>query len=77
MKVYIVKEICDDEYFCREVVFATLNEDTARQYCEANNIKNKGWDKVVRDTLIYEEYELKNYPTNTEIKEKNNATRKN
>lgn len=60
MKVYIVKEICDYEYFCREVVFATFNEDTARQYCEANNIKDKGWDNVVRDTLIYEEYELKN-----------------
>lgn len=58
MKVYIVKEICDSEYFCREVVFATLNEETAKRYCEENSVKDTGWDRKVRDTVIYEEYEL-------------------
>ena len=59
MKVYIVEQICDDEYFCREVVFATLNEEIAKKYCEDYNVKVKGWDDVVRDTIIYNEYELK------------------
>lgn len=58
MKVYIVKEICDYEYYCREVVFATLNEETAKRYCEEHSIKDKGWDGKVRDTVIYEEYKL-------------------
>ena len=59
MKVYIVKQICDDEYFCREVVFATLNKEIEKKYCEDYNVKDKGWDDVVRDTIIYNEYELK------------------
>ena len=58
MKVYVVSKICDYEYYCREVVFVTLNENTARQYCEANNVKDIGWDNIIRDTVVYREYEL-------------------
>lgn len=59
MKVYVVKEICDYEYYCRDVVFVTLNEDIAKQYCEEHNVKDIGWDEKERDTVIYEEYETK------------------
>ena len=59
MKVYVVKEICDYEYFCRDVVFVTLNEDIAKKYCEEHNVKNICWDEIERDTVIYEEYETK------------------
>lgn len=60
MKVYVVKEICDYEYYCREVVFVTLNEETAKRYCNEHSVKDEGWDDKVRDSIIYEEYELKN-----------------
>lgn len=64
MKVYVVSEICDFEYFCTKVVFVTANEKIAKQYCEENNIKDKGWDGILRDTTTYNEYELEtNLPT--------------
>ena len=37
MKVYVVSEMCDEEYFCTEVVFVTANEEIAKQYCEQHN----------------------------------------
>ena len=58
MKVYVVKEICDYQYYCREVVFVTLNEETAKAYCEQYSVKDISWDRKERDTIIYEEYEL-------------------
>ena len=58
MKVYVVKEICDYEYCCREVVFVTLNEEIAKKYCEEHSVKDIGWDGKERDTVIYKAYEL-------------------
>ena len=60
MRVYVVSRICDNEYFCTEVVFVTSDENIAKQYCEENSVKDKGWDGVVRDTITYREYELEN-----------------
>lgn len=58
MKVYVVNKMCDDEYFCTEVVFITRKEEIAKEYCDKYNEKSKCWDDVVRDTITYQEYEL-------------------
>ena len=31
MKVYVVSRMCDDEYFCTEVVFVTADEKYAKE----------------------------------------------
>lgn len=58
VKVYIVSQICDDEYFCTDVLFVTDDEKFAKQYCKKYNVKNIGWDGVTRDTITYKEYSL-------------------
>lgn len=58
MKVYVVSRICDDEYFCTEVLFVTRKEEIAKEYCKKYNIKDRGWDEKVRDTITYKEYKL-------------------
>lgn len=37
MKVYVVSEECDDEYFCTRVLFVTSNKQTAIDYCKKHN----------------------------------------
>lgn len=60
MKVYVVSEICDNEYFCTEVVFVTADKEIAKEYCDKYNVKYKGWDDRIRNTISYQEYELEN-----------------
>lgn len=54
--VYVVSRICCDEYFCTEVVFVTSDENVARSYCEAHNIKDRCWDGNIRNTVTYKAY---------------------
>ena len=58
MKVYVVSRICDDDYFCTDVLFVTDNEEIAKQYCKEHSVKDIGWDDIVRDTITYKEYTL-------------------
>ena len=60
MKVYVVSEICDDEYFCTDILFITANEELAERYCKENSKKEEYWDGIVRETITYREYEIIN-----------------
>ena len=46
MKVYLVEAICDDEYFCREVVFVASTYDKAWDFVERHGGQCTvvGWD---------------------------------
>ena len=58
MKVYVVSQICEHEYFCREVLFVTDNEEIAEEYCKKHSTKDTGWDGITRDEITYQEYIL-------------------
>ena len=58
MKVYVVSEVCDDEYLCTEVLFVTADEEIAKQYCATYNRKNTCWDGREYDEITYQEYDL-------------------
>lgn len=58
MKIYVVSEICDDEYFCTTVLFVTASENIAKEYCKKHSKHLKYWDDSERDTITYEEYRL-------------------
>lgn len=62
MKVYVVSEVCDDEYLCTEVVFVTADEEIAKQYCEKYNTKQICWNGKEYDDITYYEYELATNP---------------
>ncbi len=58
MKVYVVSKICDDEYFCRDIEFITLDEQAAIEYCKKHNVHFKGWDDQYHDSVTYKEYDV-------------------
>lgn len=58
MKVYVVSQICDDEYFCTEVLFVTASEEIAKEYCKKHSRHLVYWDDCARDTITYKEYKL-------------------
>lgn len=58
MNVYVVSEVCDDEYLCTEVLFVTADEEIAKQYCATYNRKNTCWNGLEYDEITYREYEL-------------------
>lgn len=66
MKVYVVSEVCDDEYLCTEVIFVTADEEIAKKYCAKYNRKKICWNGNEYDEITYREYELEtNIPTRT------------
>lgn len=60
MKVYVVLGICDDEYFCREVLFIGSNYDKAWEWVEADGgqFEILGWDNTTRPYYIVEEWRV-------------------
>lgn len=58
MKVYLVMCICDDEYFCREVVFVASNYDNAVEWVERHGGFHEviGWDDKARPYWTVEEW---------------------
>lgn len=50
MKVYLVQGICDDEYFCREVLFVASTYDKAWEWIEQHGGQYNiiGWDDKER-----------------------------
>ena len=60
MKVYLVLEICDDEYFFREVVFVGSTYDKAWEWIEAHGGQQTvvGWDDVPRPYYIVEDWRM-------------------
>lgn len=59
MKVYVVSRMCDDEYFCTEVVFVTADKKYAKEYCKKYNVKFEAWTGAILDTVTYKEYTLR------------------
>ena len=60
MKVYLVKVIVDDEYFCRDVVFVASDYDKAWEYIEKQGGQkiDKGWDDRERPFYVVEEWKV-------------------
>ena len=60
MKVYVVLGICDDEYFCREVLFIGSTYDKAWEWVEAHGgpYDVEGWDGKVRPYYIVEDWRV-------------------
>ena len=59
MKVYVVSEECDTEYFCTRVLFVTSNKQTAIDYCKKHNKHYIAWDGSEIDTVTYKAYKVK------------------
>ena len=59
-KVYLVQQICDDEYFCRETVYAAASYEGANEWIadQPDNGKVIGWNDVEYDMYIIEEWEI-------------------
>ena len=59
MEVYVVSELCDDEYFCTRVLFVTSNKQRAIDYCKKHNTHYIAWNGCEIDTVTYETYKVK------------------
>lgn len=59
MKVYVVSEECDAEYFCTRVLFITSNKQTAIDYCKKHNKHYTAWNGCEIDTVTYKAYKVK------------------
>ena len=59
-KVYIVQQICDDEYFCRETVYVSASPEGAEEWINKQDDKGKviGWNDIEYDMYIVEEWEI-------------------
>lgn len=60
MKVYVVLGICDDEYFCREVLFIGSTKAKAEEWVERHGgfYDVMGWDDVSRPYYLIEGWQL-------------------
>ena len=60
MKIYIVTQMCDDEYGCTEVIGVYANKADAQKYIDENQTFESVWwrdDDV--PTLYLEEWDVK------------------
>jgi hypothetical protein len=58
MVVYVVKEVCDEEYGCSDVVMVTTNKAKAEGYVSAHNYKWEHWSGGEYDGVFFEEWEV-------------------
>lgn len=58
--VYIVQQICDYEYFCREIVYVSASLENAEEWInkQPDNKKIIGWNDIEYDMYIIEEWEI-------------------